>query len=175
MTKTNLLGVYRTSMNHIQLTYASLVLWSYPDTPTFFDELYGRMEDIPKPFPNLASFLHDKAAMRIACEELYDSAHRSALNELFPLTKLYCHETGQLEKLKTQPWFQFWRILRNCFAHDMLFNFNKDEKALLPVSWSGVTLDTSMNRKPLTHGQCSREKLRELFEAAQSFVSNDVA
>ena len=175
MTKTELLGVYRTSANHIRLTYASLVLWAYPDTTDFFEELYSRMDSIPKPFVDLPTLLRDDRAMRVACEELYESAHRSALNGLFPLTKLYCQETGQLDKLKAQPWFQFWRILRNCFAHDMRFNFNRDEKSLLPVSWSGVTIDISMNGKPLTNGQCSREKLRELFESAQSFITNDVA
>lgn len=82
MTKTDLLGVYRTSLNHIKLTYASLVLWCNPDTPAFFDAMYGQMENIPKPFPELGTFLHDEQAMRIACEELYDSAHRSALNRL---------------------------------------------------------------------------------------------
>ena len=175
MTKDHLLGVYRTTSNHIQLTYASLVLWGYEDTPDFFEKLYGQMENIPRPFPNLTSLLRDHVAMRIACEELYNSAHRSALKDLFPLTKLYCHESGQLDKLKAQPWFQFWRILRNYFAHDMVFKFNKDEKALLPVSWSGVTIDISMNEKPLTHGQCSYEKFRELFETAHSFVKHDVA
>lgn len=97
------------------------------------------------------------------------------VKDLFPLTKTYCPDTGQLEKLKTQPWFQFWRILRNCFARDMKFNFNKDEKALLPVSWSGVTIDISLNGKALTHGQCSREKLRELIETANAFIAKDVA
>jgi hypothetical protein len=175
MTKTHLLGVYRTALNHIQLTYASLVLWSYPDTPGFFEELYRKMENIPKPFPGIVDLVHDQVAMRVACEELYDSAHRAALKDLFPLLKLYCHETSQLDKLKAQPWFPFWRILRNSFAHDMVFNFNKDEKALLPVSWSGVTINLSMNGKPLTHGQCPREKLRELFEASNSFLINDAA
>ena len=175
MTKIELLGIYRTSLNHIQLTYASLALWCYPDTPAFFEAMYEQMETIPKPFPNLIAFLNDEVAMRVACEELYDSAHRAALNNLFPLTKLYCHETGQLDKLKAQPWFQVWRVLRNCFAHDMKFNFNKDERALLPMSWSGVTIDISMNGQSLKHGQCSREKLRELIETAYSFILNDVA
>lgn len=174
MTKTDLLGVYRTKLNHIQLTYASLILWSYPDTPGYFEDLYGRMKDIPRPFPGVVDLVHDDVSMRIACEELYESAHRAALKELFPLTKLYCHETQQLDKLKAQPWFQLWRILRNCFSHDMVFNFSKDEKALLPVSWSGVTIDLSMNGRPLTNGQCSREKLRELLEAANSFVTQDL-
>lgn len=175
MTKSDLLGIYRTSLNHIQLTYASLVLWSYPGAPEFFEALYQEIENIPKPFPDILVFIRNEQAMRIACEELYVSAHRAALKDLFPLTKLYCNETGQLTKLKAQPWFQLWRILRNYFAHDMKFNFNPDEKALLPLTWSGVTIDASMNGKVLTHGQCSREKLREIIQAAYTFLANDVA
>ncbi len=175
MTKDHLLGLYQTKLNHIQLTYASLVLWSYPDTPLFFDALHAELKDIPRFFPKVSLLIHDEAAMRIACEELYDSAHRSAIKELFPLTKLYCHQTGQLQALKSQPWFQFWRILRNCWSHDMTFNFNPDEKELLPVTWSGVTIDLSMNGKPITHGHCSREKLRELIETANTYVAEKLA
>ena len=154
MTKNHLFGLYCTKLNHIELTYASLVLWAYPDTAKFFEALHSEMHGIPKPFPNILNLLNDAAAMRIAAEELHDSAHRSAIKELFPLTKLYCHSTGQLDALKSQPWFQFWRIIRNCWSHDMSFNFNNDEKAALPVTWSGVTLDISMNGKHLTYGQC---------------------
>lgn len=175
MTKDHLLGLYRTKLNHIQLTYASLVLWSYPDTPRFFDALHAELTDVPRFFPNVSLLIHDETAMRIACEELYDSAHRSAIKELFPLTKLYCHQTGQLQALKSQPWFQFWYILRNCWSHDMTFNFNPNEKALLPVAWSGVTIDLSMNGKPLTHGCCSREKIRELIETANISVAEKLA
>jgi len=113
--------------------------------------------------------------MRIACEELYESAHRSAIKELFSLTKLYCHRTSQLQELKFQPWFQFWRIIRNCWAHDMTFNFNPDEKAVLPVTWFGVTIELTMNGKHLTHGHFSHEKLRELIETAQSYVKHELA
>lgn len=175
MSKDHLLGLYRTKLNHIQLTYASLVLWVYPDTPRLFEKLYAEMNGFPKPFPNLLAFLNNETSMRIACEELYDSAHRSAIKELFALTKLYCHQTGQLQSLKSQPWFQFWRILRNCWSHDMTFHFSPDEKAILPVTWSDVTLDISMNGQQLTHGRCSRDKLRELIETAKSFVEQHLA
>lgn len=175
MTKNHLLGLYRTKLNHIQLTYASLVLWSYPDTPRFFEKLHGEITGIPNHFPNLPVLLHDETAMRIACEEQYESAHRSAIKELFTLTKLYCDRTDQLQGLKEQPWFWFWRIIRNCWSHDMIFNFNPAEKAVLPVTWSGVTIDLSMNGKHLTHGHCSREKLRELIETAQTYIEEHLA
>lgn len=174
ITKNELLGMYRTALNHIQLAYATLLLWSYPDTAGWFETLYGKLNNIPKPFPEITSFIRDKLAMKIACNELYESAHRSALKDLFALTKWYCHETGQLSKLEMQPWFQFWRILRNCLAHKMRFSFNESEKKQLPVTWSGVTIDISMNGKALTHGQFSLEKLRELIQTVYTFLENDL-
>lgn len=167
----DLIGQYRTALNRIQLAYASLVLWSYPDTPDVFDVMDAKLHL----FPDVKHWIRDEKTMKIACDDLYMLAYRSALTDLFPLTKAYCHATGQLNKLKAQPWFPFWRILRNCFAHDMVFNFNPAERALLPVTWSGVTVDLSMNRRPLTHGQMSYAKMRELIETVQSFLLSDVA
>jgi|GEM_PF-946510 len=180
MTKDHLLGMYRTKLNHIKLTYASLVIWSYPDMPRVFKELHQEIlnsdsRGISSLFPDIERFIDDEASLKIATEELYSSAHRAAVKELLPITKYYCNSTGQLAKLKAQPWFQFWRILRNCWSHDMKFNFNPDEKSKLPVVWSGVTIDISMNGRELKHGDCSYEKIRELIEVAQKFVQNEIA
>ncbi|MBE0547364.1 MAG: hypothetical protein IH627_06880 [Rubrivivax sp.] len=170
-----LIGQYRTALNRIELAYASLVLWSYPDTPDYFDAIHDALDPKLQLFPTVKRLVHDEKTMKIATDDLYMFAYRSALTDLFPLTKLYCHETGQLDKLKAQPWFIFWRILRNCFAHDLVFNFNPAEKALLPVKWSGVTIDESMNKKPLTHGQMSYAKMLELIQTSKSFLLRDVA
>lgn len=173
MTKSELIGIYRTSLNCCRLTYASMILWMYEDTPSFFEALYARME-IPKPYPDLIP-MRDPKVLKIACEQLYDTAHRAALKELFELTKAYCEATRQTQELKSQPWFQFWRVVRNCFSHDMRFTFNLYDRKLLPITWAGVTLDTSLDGKPLTHGRVSREKLRELLETAGAFVENGLA
>jgi hypothetical protein len=170
-----LIGQYRTALNRIELAYASSVLWNYPDTPDCFDAIYDALDPKLQLFPNVKRLVHDEKTMKSATDDLYMFAYRSALTDLFPLTKLYCHETGQLDKLKSQPWFNFWRILRNCFAHDLVFNFNPAERALLPVTWSGVTIDEVMNKKPLTHGQMSYAKMLGLIQTARSFLLRDVA
>lgn len=175
MTKDQLLGIYRTALNHIQLTYASLVLWSAPATPNFFEALYREMALVPEPFPGVVRFVRDEEALRIACEELYDSAHVAALNDLLALTRTYCHDTGQMQLLKAQGWFSFWKVLRNCFAHDRRFNFNADERASLPLSWAGVTIDLSMNGQYLTHATMSRAKMRELVETAYAFIETNLS
>lgn len=170
----DLIGQYRTALNRIQLAYATIVLWSYPDTSNVFDAIFDAMPPKVHVFPEVKRLVHDEKTMKIACDDLYMLAYRSALTDLLPLTTAYCHATGQTEKLKAQPWFAFWRILRNCFAHEMVFNFNPAERAMLPVTWSGVTIDESMNRKSLTHGQMSYAKMHELIVAAQSFLLSDV-
>ena len=174
-TKLELLAIYRTAINRVQFAYACLVLWSYPDAPVIFEAMHAEMSDDLKPFPAVVDLLHDQQSMKIVCEQLYELAYRSALNELFPLTKTYCYETNQLALLKSQSWFSFWRILRNCWSHDMKFNFNPAEHALLPIKWSGVTIDASMNGRPITNGQFPRAKVLELVEAIRTFIEREVA
>lgn len=172
---TELMGLYRTALNRIQLAFATVTLWSHPDIPGAFCDIYDAMPDKVKLFPGAKSLVHDEAALAIVMDDLYMLAYRSALTDLLEATKTYCHRTGQLEKLKAQPWFEFWRILRNCFSHDMRFNFSPSERDRLPISWSGVTIDLSMNGQPLKHGQMSYAKMKELIETAQSFLFREVA
>ena len=169
-----LVGQYRTALNRIQLAYATLVLWNYPDIPTAFEAIYDTMKPELQLFPDVKRLVHDGRTMKIACDDLYMLVYRSALTDLFPQTTAYCHATGQIDKLKAQPWFAFWRILRNCFAHDLVFNFNPAERAMLPITWSEVTIDASMNGRPLTHGEMSYAKMHDLIETAQSFLLHDV-
>jgi len=175
MTKSQLLGIFRTKQNQIKLAYASLFLWAYPDTPGYFRALRSAITEVPDVFPDICHLLDDEVALKLACVEIYDSAHRSAINELFIFTKKYCYDTRQIDLIKSEPWFQLWRIIRNCWAHHMRFCFSAEEKAMLPISWSGVIITLEMNGKPLTHGHCSREKLRELLEEASSFISRELA
>ena len=171
----DLLGQYRTAINRIHLAYASMMFWCYPDSARIFETIHDAMDAKLHLFPAVKRLVHDERTMKIACDDLYVLAYRSALTDLLPITKTYCHSTGQLEKLKAQPWFPLWRVLRNHFAHDMRFNFNDAERKLLPITWSGVTIDLSMNGKELTHGQMSYAKMLELIETAQSFLLRDVA
>lgn len=174
MTKQDLLNIYRTAFNRIQLSYASTILWCHPETPALFELLYGELDNQLKIFPNVKLFLNDPIALQIATEELLNSSYRAALNEILELTKSYCHDTEQLHLLKSQPWFPFWRIIRNCFSHNMRLNFTPDEKKILPVAWSGVTIHLQLNKKPLMQSVFPREKIIELLEVAKMFVESDL-
>lgn len=177
MTKNDLLGIYRTKLNLIKLSYASVIMWSYPEMNEIFKKIYSEIDNtgICGVFPDINNLLSDDALLLIAANELYSSAYRSAIKDLIGVTKQYCNETNQLGIIKSQTWYWVWYILRNYFAHDSIFNFNNTEKQHLPISWNGIRIDISMNGHSLTHGYCSYPQIIELIKAAESFIATDLS
>lgn len=173
MTKDDLVGIFRTSHNNCKLVYASMVLFAHDDMPSIYRQWSDAL-NIPKPFDErqIVALLNDRSVSKIAFSELYDTVHRAALKELFEITKHYCETTNQSKLLVGQSWYQFWRVLRNCFSHDFRFRFNEYDKRQLPVTWLGITIDISMEGKVLTHGILSREQLLGLLDDVRKFVED---
>lgn len=176
MTKDELIGVFRTSQNNCKLVYAAMILFAHEDMANFYTQLSTK-PNVPKPYDQmeLLALLHDRNVLKIAFGQLYDTVHRAALKELFEITKEYCKETNQDRLLTSQPWYQFWRLLRNCLSHNFRFEFREYDKQCLPVSWSGMTLDVSMEGKPLTHGDMSRDELMAFLDEVKTFVESQLA
>jgi len=176
MTKDDLIGMFRTAHNNCKLVYATLVLFGHEDVAKFY-ERWSASLNVPKPYDEteLLALLHDRDVLKHACGQLYDTVHRAALTDMFEMTKTYCQETDQDAILTKQPWYQFWRIIRNCFSHDFRFQFREYDKKQLPVTWGGVTLDLTLEGKPLTQGTMSREKILALLDDVKSFVERDLA
>lgn len=176
MTKDELLGIYRTSQNNCKLVYAAIVLFSHEDMPAFYNEWSSAL-DFPNSFNDrdIAALLSDEEVSKIAFSELFDTVHRAALKELFEITKYYCSTTGQMDLFRAQTWYQFWRIIRNCFSHDFRFRFSDHDRKMLPVSWAMVTIDENLEGKPLTHGVLSREQVLNFISEVQEFVNEQLA
>ena len=175
MTKNDLIGIFRTSQNNCKLVYASLILFAHEDAPAFYGKWSAALS-IPKPFDenDILRLLRDREVSKIAFTQLYDTVHRAAVKELFEVMKDYCEATNQSAALTSQPWYQFWRVLRNCFSHDFRFRFTDYDKKQLPVSWRAVTIDESMDGKHLTHGVLSREQILAFIDDAKRFVETDL-
>ena len=78
-----------------------------------------------------------------------NSLLRAMVRESHELILLYCHETQQSEVYKTEPWFQFARILRNVVSHKeggTLREWPRDllKKGITAVAWRNRTFDTTM-------------------------------
>lgn len=78
-----------------------------------------------------------------------NSLLRTLMREAHELILLYCDETQQFHIYKTEPWFQFARVLRNVMSHKeggTLREWPKDllAKGITSVTWRGRTFDTAM-------------------------------
>jgi len=175
MTKDELIGMFHTAHNNCKLVYASIVLFSHDEIASFYEN-WSNSLNIPQPYDEkeLLLILNNRTILKHAYNQLYDSVHRSALVELFEMTKAYCKETKQEEILTRQSWYQFWRILRNCFSHSFKFEFREYDKKQLPVSWSNITLDISLEGKNLTHGTLSREDLLKFLDEIKKFIEKNL-
>lgn len=99
---------------------------------------------------------------------------RATLREAHELILLYCEESNQFEEYKSQPWFQFARIIRNVISHKdcgVLREWPSDlsKKGITSVVWRGNEL-----RKDMV-GQTIDFKVREalhLLDDQREFVLN---
>lgn len=150
-------------------------MFSHEDMASIYAEWSSAL-DIPRPFDeaDILALLNDREVSKIAFGALYDTVHRAAFKELFEVTKDYCEQTGQLSSLQSQSWYQFWRIIRNCFSHDFKFHFNDYDLSKLPVSWRSVTIDQNFEGKSLTHGDISREDLLNFLTEVSEFIENNL-
>jgi hypothetical protein len=173
MKKEELLGVFRTCENNCKLAYASMVLFAYEDTSNYYSSLHKELSFEP-PYCGIDELLKDEKTLKIASGQLYDSVHMNSIRDLFELTKKYCKKTNQQNKLTAMPWYQFWRILRNCFSHNFKFEFDEYDQKKLPVSWGGVTIDVSFEGRNLTHGNFSREKIWVFLSEVREFIAKEL-
>jgi len=86
----------------------------------------------------------------------------------------YCEDTEQLKTLKSQPWYHFYRLIRNCLAHNMRFCFGEYDRSILPIDWDGLRITAGMEGTAVTFEWLDPQKSVDLLAIAESFVLYDL-
>lgn len=73
---------------------------------------------------------------------------RNLHKETFEIVKKYCMATRQIDKMKSQTWYNFSRLLRNCISHDSVFCFKKSDFIILPTVYRNVKIEACMQDSP---------------------------
>jgi hypothetical protein len=175
MTKSDLLGIFRTAKNNYRLVYVLIILSSQDKMKSDFMQIYQGLDKSLKPVDDILPLLFDEKVFSHALMELQMTIHRASLKELFETMKHYCDQSSQSNLLTSQTWYQFWRIIRNCFSHNFKFRFNNYDKTVLPVTWAGITIAESMEGQSLNIGQFSIPKLWALIGEAEDFIDKQLA
>lgn len=75
---------------------------------------------------------------------------RNLFKESFRITEAYCRSSSQLPAFKANEWFEFSRVIANSLSHNFRLEFRPYDISILPVSYKGVTVDSSLNGKPIS-------------------------
>ena len=172
MTKKELMSQLENAKNNYILGLAAISLFSNEMVYPFLEESRFKFGTYTVEFKQVKNLLMKPADRGVPLKEFHLSQFRAFIKESFELINNYCEETKQDSKFKSEPWYQFARLIRNCLSHNFKFKFNKKDKRILPVTWKSRTIDATMDCKHLKLGFFGYVETWELFTEYQSFVEN---
>ena len=73
-------------------------------------------------------------------------AFRSLIVNSYELIKNYCERTNQMSTFTSQPWYQFFRTIRNTLSHDLHFDVPKaKDGSFIESEWKGRKITGSLD------------------------------
>lgn len=174
MTKKKLMSQLENAKNNYILGLAAISLFSNEKVSPVLENSHAKFGTYTVEFKQVKNLLSKPTDREIAVKEFLTSQIRALIKESFELIKNYCNETNQDSKFKTEPWYQFARIIRNCLSHNFKFEFRRYDKTLLPITWKSRSIDASMDGKYLELKFFGYIETWELFMEYQKFVENEL-
>ena len=178
MDKLLIRGRLQTIKNNYALAQAGIALLALPDARARLDEVFSLLKVHPETqaIRYIDYVFEDNDLLKSATVQFRNAVLRNCMKELFDQVKLYGRQTNQMQVIEAAPWYEFLRIVRNCLSHDMKLQFRSYDWKQLPISWSGLTIDTSMHNSQLPMcGFLSREKALELVDTVIDYLETKCA
>ena len=178
MDKVLLRGKLQTQKNNFALVQAGVALMTAEEALERIHDTFEVVKDHPEfsSFSYITYVFERDELLMLATKELRNAILRNMLKETFELMKLYGDVTSQQALVRAAPWYQFLRIVRNCLSHDFQLSFRPADLNILPVTWSGLTLERSMHNGPLQMRDfLSRPKVMELMDDIIKYVEQELA
>lgn len=175
MTRPELISQLENAKNNYILGLAGISLFASPEAYPILEKGHAAFGTYTVEFTQVVRLLRNATDREIAVKEFLTSQIRALIKESFELVKDYCDGTGQAVLFKSEPWYQFARMIRNCLSHNFKFEFNKHDRGLLPVSWNGRTITSAVDGQPLKLDFFGYVETWELFREYQTFVQHRLA
>jgi hypothetical protein len=172
LTKVDLLSQLENVKNNYILGLASVSVLSESFAANHLRQSHCTFGAYVVDFQQVAELLESRPDREIALKEFTLMLMRGILKESFEVVRAYAEANQQYAKMQAQPWFHFFRLIRNCVSHNFHFEFTKSDKKQLPISWRGRTIEESLDDKPLEIAFLGYDGMWDLFSELVSF-SND--
>ncbi|MDR6904070.1 hypothetical protein [Rhizobium miluonense] len=114
--------------------------------------------------------VNDTTNFDVDLRELFKFARRNLVKEGFEVVKAFATVSGISEELEKEDWYPFAYVVRNAISHNMLWEFQKKAKKMLPITWKGVTIAISNEGQELSESVLSPWRSIELIFAMRGFV-----
>lgn len=93
---------------------------------------------------------------------------------IFEGVKRYCQKTHQLDKMKKQEWFLYFKTLRHSFSHDNRWAFRDIPHDKFPITYHNITLDHSLNDEPMSSSHYNVYVFWDLTKGVSKFVRDEL-
>ena len=87
-----------------------------------------------------------------------------------PLALVFVERAGRLYEMKAEPWYQFCRLVRNCIAHNFIFEFRQHDVSILPARWRGREITAAYDGQELPLALFGYEQAWEMFVEIRTFA-----
>ncbi len=133
------------------LGIAAVALFLDPEVPPILERLddHVRFGTHPLRGREIATALRTEGGPKQMMDQFMSLLSRALIKEGYDYIKTYCEETRQLPKLRSQPWYNFSRIVRNAVTHNGRVKFENWVRPLLPISWGSFVLDVEHDGIPI--------------------------
>jgi len=170
LSKPELLGQLTNCQNNYLLGLAAMSLFAEPAALDHLRKSHASFGGYTVPFDQVAHMLASEADRQVAIKEFLTMLLRALLKESFELVRDYATNSKQDSLFRSQPWYQFARIIRNCVSHDFHFRFTAHDHKLLPVSWKGRTITSALDGQSLPIAFLGYDGAWELFCELERFA-----
>ena len=157
--------------NNYVLGLASIALLSADEVMPFLRTQSASFGQYSVTFDQVAEILAKPAAREESIKQFLIMLMCSMTKDTFELTRHHCKAAGRLQEMQAQPWYQFARLVRNCIAHNFLFEFTSYDRTVLPVTWKGCTLTAVMDQQELPLAVFGYVQAWELFAEFRAFAA----
>lgn len=118
---------------------------------------------------------HDIVKIQVTSDFVLNQLH-ALIRAPFELLRAYCKDYDEANReqsliplLKSTPWFEFTRLIRNAISHTFRYQFTERDKLRLPITWNGITLREELDGQAMTYELWHRPGY-ELFVEMRTFA-----
>lgn len=174
LTKDELHSQIQNVKNNYILGLSAISVLTEPFAPEHLKNSHCTFGEYIVDFNQVANLLANGSDRSIALKEFATMLIRGLLKESYEIVRAYTKSSQQGAKFRAQPWFQFFRLIRNCVSHNFHFEFSDSDKDLLPVTWRGRVIDDTFDRQPLEISFLGYDGVWALFSELMQFVDEQL-